>query len=884
MSRSTVKVTLRDPNTHCEVTLPSEDDPKTLALRALEANKQKKIISIQAPPSSVKPPEDATIAKATTDNDAVAEKRMEAVPVSEIKLVRESGECLPQVDDGNCKPSESSQESCTLENQVSHEEQLSPNQVPLSQLTLQSGGADDLPVIVSVLKNSGTDSEHASSSLEIETCPEDTITSIDLPPAASDAKPQTSDSAVKKIDPPSGRCNIVLRYSAAELRELCPLKNPLPKSITLELLCKIQVGGNERGVGSSRQGSKGGRNRGDRSERGGNRNAGTSSKGSRRGGSNRTSPEPGSRSNGGDSAIGARGVALLPEDLKPLEKSETAWSPAPSLARPGATLGAIEMESDNEDTYVQAIEKRARGLLNKLSPDNFEKLKHQFVFKAHALSAVAALCGLMVRKSFEEPKYASLYAKLTYHVCLNAVVPIGMDEEFKEEELKADLNVASQRMQMWLRKTVILACQRQFEARPTWSDKSKGKITEEEFEEVVKIKSKALGNMRFVAELYNTGIMSKRVMSMIITQLLSEVVNPIEEDVECVLMLLHTIGGNVDRTFEVEMVQHWFAQLNSIRESPELLSRLQFAITDIIELKERGWQSDGTHSASVAPSPAFSRANSTKGTPRSTPKPDADGWISTAASPSQSSAGRRRDTNNQGILAAAAQKLKQQSSAPPRTPTKQSKAGAAKNPPIKKAPVNVFDLLSGLNENEERSSEESEGSDSEEEADAVEGSSEAECTVDDTMLSLNLSESDGNIKQISQPLDEQEIKKLSASILSDLFISREASNLVDDLKIRASSCKPQVIEHMLMHIASTNAKDAILIGKSLAQAVNENVLEANELVTLMLTSDLVEYFEDFKIDSPKLDFVIRAMLQEMKSTSNALDLSEMVSKLNFGSI
>ncbi|KNE64212.1 hypothetical protein AMAG_09255 [Allomyces macrogynus ATCC 38327] len=181
---------------------------------------------------------------------------------------------------------------------------------------------------------------------------------------------------------------------------------------------------------------------------------------------------------------GARNVALLPEDLKPLEHSEARWVPE-TLAKKLGAAATPEGESP-EELYVKQIEKRTRGLLNRLTPENMEKLQGRFVEPLESMAALKSITALIVKKSFDEPKYASLYAQLTLYMCRFMVPFSTMDQS--EEAFKM--------VRTATRKLVITACHDQFQHRPTWADKSTGKISEEEFEEVVKIKGKALGNMR----------------------------------------------------------------------------------------------------------------------------------------------------------------------------------------------------------------------------------------------------------------------------------------------------------------------------------------------------------------------------------------------------
>ncbi|ORZ37762.1 hypothetical protein BCR44DRAFT_1025146 [Catenaria anguillulae PL171] len=139
-------------------------------------------------------------------------------------------------------------------------------------------------------------------------------------------------------------------------------------------------------------------------------------------------------------AHGARGVEVLPEDLKPLEKSSTAWVPEsvlqkvapgalPTPASADANLSEGELEAQRESEYCTQIEKQMRGVLNKLTPENIDRLQPRFAESLRYPSALKLICRLIVRKSFDEPKYASLYASLTLFMYHNIKPLEGMADD-----------------------------------------------------------------------------------------------------------------------------------------------------------------------------------------------------------------------------------------------------------------------------------------------------------------------------------------------------------------------------------------------------------------------------------------------------------------------
>ncbi|KNE60663.1 hypothetical protein AMAG_18579 [Allomyces macrogynus ATCC 38327] len=513
------------------------------------------------------------------------------------------------------------------------------------------------------------------------------------------------------------------------------------------------------------------------------------------------------------------------------------------------------------------MEKKTRGLLNKLSPENYDRLKDKFLFKPKFMEAVTAVCGLLVRKSFEEPKYASLYAKLTLHYCQNAPLP----EEVEEDE-------ASKRaMGAHVRKLIIMACQRQFETRPSWTEKPQ--MTEEEYEAVVKIKTKALGNMRFVAELYNSGVVSKKVISMIVTQLVSSIQSePKQEDIECALTLLATIGRGVDASLDPQLVAQWFALLAQAKENEAILSRLRFAIADLIDLRAAGWRKD----ASVVPTPVGSSAGtqrqnsttttnnnnnnaggSTRGQPRRN-EANADGWI---ASPSASSQGRRRDPAKASRFGRGGDQGGRNDRQASGTGGRRGGARQQQDPP-KKTTVNLFDMFHHMEEQQNQDEEPPSTEASPSDAQAAETVPEPEA---ETEAAAPAKPANGAVPVEEQPeMSEDEVSAKAEAIVKNMLSSKEASEFVDDVK-KITKYLPGLIMRSLELVTEKKEPEATLFGKALAMTINEGIVSADDMVAALADNDFMEYYEDMKMDIPQLDKLFVAFVTELRTANGVTD-------------
>src|SRR5690606_14277472 len=72
-----------------------------------------------------------------------------------------------------------------------------------------------------------------------------------------------------------------------------------------------------------------------------------------------------------------------------------------------------------------------------------------------------------------------------------------------------------------------------------------GELTEEDYE-LIKLKRRVLGNMRFIGELFNVGLLPEKIMHAVIQELLRDIENPEEEEVESFCKLFTTVGPKLD--------------------------------------------------------------------------------------------------------------------------------------------------------------------------------------------------------------------------------------------------------------------------------------------------------------------------------------------------
>ncbi|KHG17175.1 Eukaryotic translation initiation factor 4G -like protein [Gossypium arboreum] len=219
-------------------------------------------------------------------------------------------------------------------------------------------------------------------------------------------------------------------------------------------------------------------------------------------------------------------------------------------------VGIITDEEESKQRQLKAI-------LNKLTPQNFEKLFEQIFDKA-----------LM------EPTFCEMYANFCYHLA-------GELPDFREDNEK-----------ITFKRLLLNKCQEEFERGEREQEEAnkveeegEAKQSEEEREEKrIKARRRMLGNIRLIGELYKKKMLTERIMHECIKKLLGEYENPDEEDVEALCKLMSTIGDMIDHPKAKVHMDAYFERMAKLSNNMKLSSRVRFMLKDAIDLRKNKWQ------------------------------------------------------------------------------------------------------------------------------------------------------------------------------------------------------------------------------------------------------------------------------------------------------
>ena len=180
---------------------------------------------------------------------------------------------------------------------------------------------------------------------------------------------------------------------------------------------------------------------------------------------------------------------------------------------------------------------QVRGILNKLTPENFQKLSDELLkIDLNTKVILQGVIHLLFEKALDEPKYSSMYAQLCKRLSIDA--PNFDSQDNPSTFLNLLLNV----------------CRDRFLNRS--SVKHYSHDTDDEEKKHI-AKQKMLGNVKFIGELSKLDMLSNARLHRCVQQLLdknrSSTIKDRCEDMECLSQLIRTCGKDLD-TKEVSLI------------------------------------------------------------------------------------------------------------------------------------------------------------------------------------------------------------------------------------------------------------------------------------------------------------------------------------------
>lgn len=283
--------------------------------------------------------------------------------------------------------------------------------------------------------------------------------------------------------------------------------------------------------------------------------------------------------------------------LKPIEVTASGWKPrsvgsnATGMAGP-APGGDGHMAPD-------AVQRKVKSNLNKMTPNNFDKITLQILDISSQSKdesdgrTLRQVIQLTFEKATDEAHWAEMYAQFCKRMLES------MSPEIKDENILNKGEVVHGGA--LFRKYLLNRCQEEFERgwkldlgdRPE-GETEEAKMLSDEYYREAAAKRRGLGLVRFIGELYKLAMLTERIMHKCVQKLVDYEGMPDEAEVESLTNLLRTIGQPLDSTTNgPRMMDAYFMKINEMIAIEGLPSRLRFMLMDIVDLRKRNWHSKG---------------------------------------------------------------------------------------------------------------------------------------------------------------------------------------------------------------------------------------------------------------------------------------------------
>ncbi|KAM5543012.1 hypothetical protein V8D89_003396 [Ganoderma adspersum] len=260
----------------------------------------------------------------------------------------------------------------------------------------------------------------------------------------------------------------------------------------------------------------------------------------------------------------------------------------------------------------EVVDRMVRALLNDLTMERFDPISDQIISWANRSEkekdarTLIQMVRLVFEKATDKAMWSEMYARLCQKMT-QQISPNVHNYGIKNADGKP---VASGRL---FCKYLLNRCQDDFErgwvakeatAAAATTKASDGQtvkaVTEQnkgeedvrysdEYYAAEKARRQGLGLIKFIGELFKLQMLTERIMHECVKKLLGNVENPGEEEIESLCTFMTTVGQVLDTPKARARMDVYFSRMKGLTKSPNVNSRTQLMLQDVIELREGKW-------------------------------------------------------------------------------------------------------------------------------------------------------------------------------------------------------------------------------------------------------------------------------------------------------
>lgn len=224
----------------------------------------------------------------------------------------------------------------------------------------------------------------------------------------------------------------------------------------------------------------------------------------------------------------------------------------------------------------ELLSRQIKGNLNKLTIEKFETLAEKIAIQCESIDAYPKLqlvVKLILDKALTEPDWSEMYADLCQ-------VLFWRCPEFPLGDRRQTFASA-----------LLTRIQHEYELTPRDLNLLPTSLNEDREIELKKIKTRILGTVKMIGELFQRRMLGFKIVSKVAADLVLSAIEPHEHLIECFLQLIYSTGYFIDQTPALRPVlDMWFGRLKELRLRKNYSLRIRCVMQDVLDLPKAQWR------------------------------------------------------------------------------------------------------------------------------------------------------------------------------------------------------------------------------------------------------------------------------------------------------
>ncbi|KAG8949381.1 hypothetical protein FRC04_008616 [Tulasnella sp. 424] len=305
-------------------------------------------------------------------------------------------------------------------------------------------------------------------------------------------------------------------------------------------------------------------------------------------------------------------ASQLSQQQQQQQEALSGLEPVPASQQSENRWSRIRLHVD--ENSPEFVERKVKGLLNKLTLENFDSVSNQIIGWANKSenekngATLILVIKLVFEKATDEAYWSEMYARL----CRKMMEQISGSVQDDNIWNNAGEPIVGGHL---FRKYLLNRCQEDFERG--WSQKESAQaaaalkaaddkaaaeaaskangddkepvLYSDEYYAFLKAKRQSQGLVRFFGELFKLQMLTERIMHECIKRVL-KIDNPEEEEIESLCTLLTTVGQTLDTPKAKGHMNIYFGRMQILVDNPNVALRIRYMVLDVIELRGRNWR------------------------------------------------------------------------------------------------------------------------------------------------------------------------------------------------------------------------------------------------------------------------------------------------------